>query len=90
MSSVEEQVPPGEPLPLSVRPAIQPQQQSIQVVQHRRTMTQREISYRCEWCSHERTEVRYPGPLPRYCCPDCKDLAQNSIAAQRMKAMRER
>jgi len=71
-------------------PPPQPQQRSIGIAQHRRTIKQREVTYRCEWCSQERTEFRYPGPLPRYCCPDCRCLAQNRIAAQRMKAMRKR
>ena len=68
----------------------QPEHRTLQVGHHRRTITQREMTYRCEWCSLVCTEFRYPGPLPRYCCSDCKRLAQNSMAARRMKAMRER
>ncbi len=54
-----------------------------------RTITERPVTYTCEWCSQERTETRYPGPKPRY-CPECKTEAQNALAAGRMRRMRER
>ena len=57
--------------------------------QHTRTIKERPITYTCEWCSAERTEMRYPGPKPRY-CPECKTEAQNALAAGRMRRMRER
>ncbi len=64
-------------------------EQIINVAPHRRTLTERAVTYRCEWCSQERTELRYPGPSPRYCL-ECKQQAQNSMAARRMRQMRER
>ncbi len=50
----------------------------------------REVTYRCEWCSMLRTELRPPGPLPRYCSATCKREAQNALASGRMRRMRER
>jgi hypothetical protein len=51
--------------------------------------TQRPVTYRCEWCGQESTELRYPGPPPHYHAA-CKTPAQNSIARNRMQAWRER
>ena len=47
----------------------------------------REVTYICEWCSQKRTELRPPGPLPRY-CPEHKHEAQNALAGGRMRRMR--
>jgi hypothetical protein len=55
-----------------------------------RTIQQRPVTFRCEWCSIEYTQLRYPGPLPRYCSPKCKRQAQNSLAMQRMRQLRTR
>ena len=48
-------------------------EKTIQVGTHTRTLTQREITYTCQFpcCGRSITEVRYPGPTPRY-CPDCR------------------
>jgi hypothetical protein len=50
----------------------------------------RPITYRCEWCSILRTELRALGPTPRYCSPECKHEAQNALAAGRVRRMRQR
>ncbi len=44
----------------------------------------------CEWCSQDYTvEPRGPGQPSRYCSPECKQAAQNALAAGRMRRMRE-
>jgi hypothetical protein len=53
-----------------------------------RTIRARRVQWRCEWCSAEHEEWRYPGPVPRYCA-GCKRDAQNSIDASRMRRKRQ-
>ncbi len=55
-----------------------------------RTIKQRPITFRCEWCGEEHTQLRYPGPTPRYCSEACKREAQNALAAARMRRRRGR
>jgi hypothetical protein len=52
-----------------------------------RTLRARRVTWRCEWCSEERTAWQYPGPVPRY-CPECRQAAQNSMAASLMRRRR--
>jgi hypothetical protein len=45
----------------------------------------------CEWCSRSFTSQRTgPGRPPPSCSDACKRAAQNSLAAQRMRRLRER
>jgi len=69
----------------------------IQVGTHVRTLTQREVTYTCAfpYCGRTITELRYPGPTPRY-CPDCKQTWERlrraddrDAAAARMRRLRE-
>jgi hypothetical protein len=48
-------------------------EKTIQVGTHTRTLKQREVTYTCQfpYCEQTVTELRYPGPTPRY-CPACK------------------
>ncbi len=66
-----------------------PQEQKITVGTYTRTIKERPVTFRCEWCSAEGTEMRLPGPAPRYHA-ECKQEAQNSIAKARMRRMRQR
>ncbi len=72
-------------------------EKTIQVGTHRRTLTQREVTYTCQFpsCEHTVTELRYPGPTPRYCA-HCKRLLEQwrrqddrDAAAERMRRLRE-
>jgi hypothetical protein len=65
------------------------QERTINVGNHTRRLRERPVTFRCEWCSNQGTEMRLPGPAPRYHA-ECKQEAQNSIAQKRMKRMRER
>ena len=50
-----------------------------------------EIKRVCEWCSGDFTVVRSgPGRPPPYCSETCKQEAQLSLAAKRMRKMRKR
>jgi hypothetical protein len=53
-----------------------------------RTIHARRVQWRCEWCSAEHDEWRYPGPVPRY-CDGCKQAAQNSLAAGAIRRRRQ-
>jgi hypothetical protein len=64
------------------------QERTITVGNHTRTLRERLVTFRCEWCSNQGTEMRLPGPPPRYHA-ECKQEAQNAIAKGRMKRMRE-
>jgi hypothetical protein len=49
----------------------------------------RPITFRCEYCSTEVTELHIPGNPPRYCA-GCKVEAKRTMAKMRVRAMRER
>ena len=50
-----------------------------------------ELKRVCEWCSGDFTVVRSgPGRPPPYCSEQCKQDAQLSLAAKRMRKMRQR
>ncbi len=53
-----------------------------------RTVHARPVTWRCEWCSQETTDWRYPGPLPRY-HDACRQDAQNSLAAGAARRKRQ-
>ena len=69
----------------------------IQVGMHTRTLKQREVTYSCQfpYCGRTVTELRYPGPTPRYCAFCKRELAQwrrqddRDAAAERMRRLRE-
>jgi hypothetical protein len=65
-------------------------QKTIKVGLATRTLRTRPVTYRCEWCSTDHTEERYPGPKPRYCSEVCKQEAQNTLAAARMRRKRKK
>ena len=49
----------------------------------------RPVTFTCEWCYHEVTEDRAPGPMPAY-CRGCKDEVRRAGVRQRVKEHRER
>jgi len=72
-------------------------EKTIQVSTHTRTLKQREVTYTCQfpYCEQTITELRYPGPTPRY-CPDCKQQwirwrreDDRDDAAARMRRLRD-
>lgn len=72
-------------------------EKTIQVGTHTRILTQREVTYTCQfpYCGRTVTDLRYPGPTPRY-CPDCKQqweqwrrAEDRDAAAERMRRLRD-
>lgn len=72
-------------------------EKTIQVGTHTRTLKQREVTYTCQfpYCERSITELRYPGPTPRY-CPDCRQKSERwrreddrDAAAARMQRLRD-
>jgi hypothetical protein len=72
-------------------------EKALQVGGYRRTIRQREVTYTSQfpYCGQTVTELRYPGPTPRY-CPDCKQKQERwrreddrDAAADRMRRLRE-
>ena len=49
----------------------------------------RPVTYTCQWCTREHTELRYPSPAPRY-CPTCKPHARHARVAEWERRRRER
>ena len=64
-----------------------PDASEAKTLRNKRTITPRPVTFRCEWCGEESTELRYPGPVPRYHA-GCKHEAQNALAAGRVRRMR--
>jgi hypothetical protein len=55
-----------------------------------RRIQARLVTLTCAWCQTVAEVEHFPGPLPRYCSPDCRDEAQRFGAAERMRRMRHR
>ena len=72
-------------------------EKTIQVGTHVRTLKQREVTYTCQFPYGECTitELRYPGPTPKYCDAHRRQLEQwrrhddREAAAERMRRLRE-
>lgn len=56
---------------------------------YRRTLTEREVQFRCQRCQAEVTELRFPGPLPRY-CPFCREERRAEAYEERVRKQREK
>ncbi len=54
-----------------------------------RTIATREVVFTCLRCQQERHELRYPGPLPKY-CPSCKLQVAEEREALRVQRQREK
>jgi hypothetical protein len=72
-------------------------EKTIQVGKHVRTLKQREVTYACQfpYCERTITELRYPGPTPRYCAFHKEQMEQwrrqddRDAAAERMRRLRD-
>jgi hypothetical protein len=55
-----------------------------------RRVQARPVILTCAWC-HTVVELeQFPGPLPRYCSPDCRREASRAGTATRMRRLRRR
>jgi hypothetical protein len=66
---------------------IHAEQKQVKLNARYRTIKQRPVTFRCAWCGHIVTELRYPGPTPRYGTA-CK--AEASRHAEALKKARQR
>ncbi|EFH80316.1 hypothetical protein [Ktedonobacter racemifer] len=54
-----------------------------------RQVAAREVSFTCQRCGTQKTEMRYPGPLPRY-CPSCREARRAEAYEVRVAKQREK
>jgi LuxR family transcriptional regulator, maltose regulon positive regulatory protein len=72
------------------------QQQTIRVFgqaqqpAYERTVAMREVSFTCIVCQKQVTQLRYPGPSPRYCSEDCRAERANILNQERVRKQREK
>jgi len=55
-----------------------------------RRVQARLVTLTCAWCQTVAEVEQFPGPLPRYCSDLCRQEAQRTAAADRMRRMRQR
>jgi hypothetical protein len=55
-----------------------------------RRVQARLVTLTCAWCQTVAEVEQFPGPLPRYCSDDCRQEAQRTGAAERMRRLRQR
>jgi hypothetical protein len=55
-----------------------------------RRVSARLVTLTCAWCQLEAEVPHFPGPLPRYCSPDCRQDAIRAGASARMQRLRQR
>ena len=66
---------------------IQAEEKQVHLSARSRTIKQRPITFRCAWCGHLVTELRFPSPTPSYGTA-CK--AEAARYAEAMKKARQR
>ncbi len=54
-----------------------------------RVSIMREVAFACRRCGQDVCELRYPGPLPKY-CPSCRALIEQVRNEERVRRQRER
>jgi hypothetical protein len=54
------------------------------------TRTARNVSFTCKTCGKETTQLRMPGPRPRYCSDTCKAEGERVKTRARVARLRER
>ncbi|MFL5626336.1 MAG: hypothetical protein ACJ788_12160 [Ktedonobacteraceae bacterium] len=54
------------------------------------TRTARNVSFTCRVCGKETTQLRMPGPRPRYCSETCKAVGERAKTQARVTRFRER
>ena len=57
---------------------------------YERTVSMREVMFTCVVCQQQMTQLRYPGPLPRYCSPDCRAVQAQVLNQERVRKQREK
>jgi LuxR family maltose regulon positive regulatory protein len=55
---------------------------------YQRTVSMREITFTCIVCQQQTTQLRYPGPPPRYCSETCR--AEHALLANQERVRKQR
>ncbi len=72
-----------KPVPVTPKHAVTTRQVLV-------TRTARPVSFTCEVCGTHTTELRMPGPKPRYCSDPCKKTGQQTKARTRVARFKAR
>ena len=70
-----------QPAPVSRVQSVTPPQISV-------TRTARNVSFICKVCGKETTQLRMPGPRPRYCSDTCKTVGERAKTRARVARLR--
>ncbi len=72
------------------KPARLSSAQNVTTTQVTVTRTARNVSFTCKVCGTETTQLRMPGPRPRYCSDSCKKEGEQAKTRARVGRLRER
>jgi LuxR family maltose regulon positive regulatory protein len=82
----ENDVPEREPAPQQIIHVFgQAEQQSYE-----RIVSMRSVTFTCTVCHRQTTQLRYPGPPPRYCSEDCRAIQADILKRERVRKQREK
>jgi DNA-binding CsgD family transcriptional regulator len=57
---------------------------------YERTVAMREVTFTCIVCHQQTTQLRYPGPLPRYCSEECRAVQAQLLNQERVRKQRDK
>lgn len=63
------------------------EEKDLDVGTYTRRIKQRGVTFTCVACGREVTEMRYPGPKPKYCL-DCVEVVRRRQARERKRRQR--
>ncbi len=69
---------------------VSPETTSVTPAQISVTRTARNVSFTCQVCGTETTQLRMPGPPPRYCSGVCQAKGERAKTRARVGRLRER
>ncbi len=72
------------------KPARLSSAQNVTTTQATVTRTARNVSFTCQVCGKDTTQLRMPGPRPRYCSDTCKETDEREKTRARVGRLRER
>jgi len=76
--------------PLVPPPPADAAAQEVIVGSYVRVVREREVTFTCQECGRQVTQLQYPGPQRRYCNSDCVAVANSRLSLERMRRLRQR